>query len=71
MISSQGDVQLLRYHKMINIWTPLLLYSDLFNFDSPSPLQSLKLYFNPPSTTTFPAITTPIENRKFCDFIVL
>ena len=58
---SFGDIQLLHYHKVIKIWTPLLHCYHLLDFVKPHSQEHLELYINPPSIHC--------KKSKLCDFI--
>ena len=42
------DIQLLHYHKVIKIWTPLLHCQHLLDFVKPPSQEHLELYINSP-----------------------
>ena len=56
---SFGDIQLLHYHKVIKIWTPLLHCQHLLDFVKPPSQEQLEIYINP-----HPHPPTPIHSLQ-------
>ena len=56
-----GDIQLLCYHKVTTIWTPLPLVCTFTILKTPL-LRTFKTLHQPPPT--------PYKNSKLCDFII-
>ena len=66
---SFGDIQLLHYHKVIKIWTPLLHCQHLLDFVKPPAQEHLELYINPPPPLPHLPPSIHCKKSKLCDFI--